>query len=471
MSENNVKSVYLSNADRIKPKLDEIGPGMCLAKWHQVSINLTAGFTHSCYHPRPHRIPLDELAANPSALHNTSYKKEQRKTMLEGGRPSECQYCWNIEDAPGDHLSDRHYRSGEPWASETYDEVVGMPWDANVSPRYVEVNFNQACNFKCSYCSPHLSSTWMQEAERYGPYPTTTPHNSIEHLRAANLMPIPNREHNPYVEAFWNWWPELYKGLKHFRMTGGEPLMDKNTFKVFDYIIKNPKPDLQLALTSNFCPDKRLFDKFIEQINTMDDGDAVEHIMTFVSLDAVGERAEYIRNGMDYEYLLDNVRRYLSYGRRRSVSFIVTMNCLSITSLRRLIDTFLQIRNEFNEDRQLVWFDTPMLRSPAWQTIQILPERYRDILSSDIEYFKAKVEKAGNRLRAIKDYEIKKLERTLEWMRQPLDEGKLTHDRANFYRFFAEHDRRRDTDFLTTFPEMEDFWCLCEEANEKITNK
>jgi hypothetical protein len=466
---NDVKSVYLSNAEHTKAKLDGVGPGMCIAKWHQVSINLTAGLTHSCYHPKPHRIPLDELAANPSALHNTAYKKLQRKTMLEGGRPSECQYCWNIEDAPGEHLSDRHYRSGEPWASETFEEIVANPWDADVSPRYVEVNFNSACNFKCSYCSPHLSSTWAQEIERFGPYPTTNPHNSLDHLRAANLMPIPNRDHNPYVEAFWRWWPEMYKGLKHFRMTGGEPLMDKNTFKVFDYIIRNPKPDLQLALTSNFCPDPRLFDKFMEQVDLIDDMVAVEHLMTFVSLDAVGRKAEYIRHGMDYERLLANARRYLGSGRRRSLSFIITMNAMTITSLRDLIDTFLVLRDEFNEHMQLVWFDTPMLRTPAWQTIQILPQRYRQILADDIAYFKGKIETKANRLRGIKDYEIAKLERTLEWMSagDALTPEKLLRDRADFHRFFKEHDARRGTDFLATFPEMADFWELCHAASRK----
>ena len=34
--------------------------------------------------------------------------------------------------------------------------------------------------------------------------------------------------------------------------------------------------------------------------------------------------------------------------------------------------------------------------------------------------------------------------------------------RADFYRFFSEHDRRRGTNFLTTFPEMSSFWQQCE---------
>jgi hypothetical protein len=33
--------------------------------------------------------------------------------------------------------------------------------------------------------------------------------------------------------------------------------------------------------------------------------------------------------------------------------------------------------------------------------------------------------------------------------------------RADFYRFFSEHDRRRGTNFLETFPEMREFWNEC----------
>jgi hypothetical protein len=76
---------------------NEAGPTFCLAKWHHVTMYLQSGATHSCYHPRPHKIPLNELQDNPSALHNTNEKKQERKLMLEGGKPEGCQYCWNIE--------------------------------------------------------------------------------------------------------------------------------------------------------------------------------------------------------------------------------------------------------------------------------------------------------------------------------------------------------------------------------------
>ena len=67
-----------------KKKLDGIGCGMCLAKWTQVTMHLQMGQTHSCHHPSTHHIPVKEIKRNPSALHNTRFKKKKRKEMLEG---------------------------------------------------------------------------------------------------------------------------------------------------------------------------------------------------------------------------------------------------------------------------------------------------------------------------------------------------------------------------------------------------
>ena len=54
-------SIYDQAADKAKKQLDNISPSMCYAKWSQVSIHLTNGMTHSCYHPRPHKISLNEI--------------------------------------------------------------------------------------------------------------------------------------------------------------------------------------------------------------------------------------------------------------------------------------------------------------------------------------------------------------------------------------------------------------------------
>ena len=253
--------------DRIdyKKQLDSISPSFCTAKWTQTTLHLGVGHTHSCHHPRTHVIPISEIQKDPSALHNTSFKKSIRKEMLNGVRPKECDYCWKVEDA-GELLSDRVLKSYEPWSRPFIDDVLTAGSSESINPKYLEVSFSNVCNFKCSYCSPDVSSKWMEEIKEHGPYPTSTQFNNLNWIKIQNKEPIPEREENPYVDAFWQWWPSLYPDLHTFRITGGEPLLSKHTFQVLDYIISNPNTQLELSINSNFCVPDELFDKFIKKL-------------------------------------------------------------------------------------------------------------------------------------------------------------------------------------------------------------
>ena len=450
-------SDYKADAELAKSLLDNVSPTMCLAKWNQVSLHLPTGLTNSCYHPPLHEIDATKLKDNPASLHNTAEKLNQRQQMLKGERPEGCSYCWKMEDTG--EMSDRHYRSGEPWAMQDFTAIKQNPIDDRWTPRYVEVNFNNACNFKCSYCSPQFSTTWGKEIAVYGQYPTSPPHNAPEHFQGRK-RPIPHKEDNPYVTAFWKWWPTLYKNLKHFRMTGGEPMMDNNTYKVFEYVIDNPKQDLHLNVTSNMCPpNNKLKNKYFDMVKKICIEEKVEHFMQFVSVDAWGKQAEYIRNGLEFNRMWDNVDEFLDrIPVRNSVTFIITYNNLSVTSLDKLLEGILELRKRHSKTYQRVWFDIPLLRQPAWQQITLLPESYQAIHEANIEYMrKNSGEEKG--LHIFKDFEIQKMLRNLAYWRKNANAS--TQNKKNFYAFFNEHDRRRLTNFETVFPEMSEFWQEC----------
>ena len=450
------QSKFLNSAEQMAEKL---GPALCLAKWKQVSLHLPTGLTNSCYHPPLHKIPVENLSTDPGSLHNTPHKKAQRVMMLQNEKPSECQYCWNMENEG--KLSDRHYRSGEPWAAVDFEQIKNSTGEeSDIIPSYVEVNFNNVCNLMCSYCSPQFSSSWQQEVDRSGGYPTARVHNDPGHFGGDRRV-IPAREHNPYVEAFWSWWPELYPQLQHFRMTGGEPLLDRNTYRVFDYVLEHPKSDLHLNVTSNFSVDEKSWQKYLGYVKRLCQEGNLEHFMQYVSLDGFGAQAEYMRHGMDFDLVWDRVNQFLtevpSYN---SLTFIVTMNNLSVTSLENLFAGILGLRKTYSKTYQRVWFDTPVLREPAWQSLQILPEPYADKLEHLWAWMIRQIETAEDPFHGFKDYEIARLDRDIAWMRarQGQDHSVV---KADFYRFFNEHDRRRGTDFLKIFPEMSAWWNEC----------
>jgi hypothetical protein len=46
----------------VKDRLNAVGPGFCAMKWLHQTLYLHTGDNHSCYHPKPHHIQLDEIA-------------------------------------------------------------------------------------------------------------------------------------------------------------------------------------------------------------------------------------------------------------------------------------------------------------------------------------------------------------------------------------------------------------------------
>ena len=94
------------------------------------------------------------------------------------------------------------------------------------------------------------------------------------------------RSDSPYSRAFWKWWPDLYQNLEFFRITGGEPLLNSDTFKVLDYVIANPKPDLSLEINSNFCVHPKIFDRFIEKYKQISKNH--EYFSAYTSCEANG---------------------------------------------------------------------------------------------------------------------------------------------------------------------------------------
>lgn len=462
MSQKNSIDPYFQQALEMKDRLGKVSPSFCLAKWKQVSIHLTTGRTHSCYHPLPHKIPIEEVTKNPAALHNTNFKKQQRKLMLEGQRPKECQYCWSVEDSGDQRISDRYFRSSEAWASESFEEVASNPWDWDVFPSYVEVNFNHACQFKCTYCSPVLSSAWLQEMQLNGPYPLIDPHILPRFMKEQDLLPHSDPETNPYVQAFWKWWPSLYSHLKVFRMTGGEPLLDENTFRVLDYVKKNPKRDLTLAVTSNFCPPQKSFQRFLKSVEELETKQAFQELQLFVSLDSVGADAEFVRWGLDFELFKNNIHAYLKAGPQRKIWFINTFNLFSIFRFSEFLDFILDLRSTYNSEFQRIHFDLPRLHAPEFMSASLIYERFQDLFLQSLKFMKDSSQKDPGDLVGFTSSEVEKCDRLLSGLKLALPSQVKEKAMTNFYLFFYDYQKRRKLSLDMLFPQLLPFYKECE---------
>ena len=462
-------SNYDQAADIANQQLDAISPSMCYAKWAQVSMHLHNGMTHSCYHPQPHKIPLEELKDNPSALHNTMQKKLERKQMLEGERPEGCQYCWNVEDLGKESISDRHIRNSSIFTEERFDQALNGPWDQNINPEYLEINFGNECNFKCGYCHPKYSSTFHSEIKKFGPVETVKNHRCD-----VDWMTLFEREEeNPYVDAFWEWWPELRKTLNILRVTGGEPTMHTSTWKLLQQIDDDPMPWLELNINSNLGTKNALVKRLSTQVKKLCDENKLESFKMFTSLDTWGERAEYTRTGLDLELWEKNFHTYLTET-DSPITFMVTFNLFCVTSFKGLLEKFLEWRTLYGwyddkpNDKHRVRFDTPYLRDPLQYDMNILPkEEYMPYMYESLKFMEDNVD--DERSDKFTTLEYEKFKRVVDYMQETVyTDERLIEGRRDFYNWFNELDDRREADFLSVFPEMMDFYKLCQTVN--LTN-
>ena len=67
-----------------------------------------------------------------------------------------------------------------------------------------------------------------------------------------------------------------------------------------------------------------------------------------------------------------------------------------------------------------------------------------------------------------KTLEIEKFRRVVDYFKSAnLDDDYLRKAKSDFYNFFTEHDKRRNTDFLKAFPEYKDFYYECRDGSTK----
>jgi hypothetical protein len=109
-----------------------------------------------------------------------------------------------------------------------------------------------------------------------------------------------------------------------------------------------------------------------------------------------------------------------------------------------------------------VFLDSSYLRYPQHQTVQILPYDFStNILNQTklITYYASP--SFDHKHIGYGDVEVQKVKRIYDWMISPQDPTQQMKNRYNFHKYFSEHDKRRGTNFVKTFPELEEFYNFC----------
>jgi organic radical activating enzyme len=428
--------------------VNAISPSFCAAKWYNATIWLGNGRTASCHLPPAHSIPLESIASNPSALHNTVYKKQKRKEMLDGVRCDECAYCWTVEDKRDTEVySDRAYKS------HVYSEKdinllkeIGL---TDVDPKTLEISFDNLCNLSCSYCNAEFSSTWSTDIKENGLYPTiNTPGGGTFRNAGEHALPFGNKnENNPYVDAFFKWFHAgLKDNLTELRVTGGEPTRSPWFWKLLDEC-ENTKFDF--AVNSNLIMDQARMNKLIQSSKKFKTFDL------YTSCESYGEHAEFVRSGLDYEQWRNNLVQFSNDGHYRMIHIMMTISALSIWTITEFMSDILELRKH-SRSRQF-HMSVNILRYPSFQNINVLPEELK--LSQA-----TKISDWLNTASGLSEFERNQIERLVTYLktvdRSYEDTDSQENKLKDFAAFTKEYAARRNKNISTVFPTEFNNWFI-----------
>jgi hypothetical protein len=262
-----------------------------------------------------------------------------------------------------------------------------------------------------------------------------------------------HNERNPFVQAFFEWWPELSTKLEEIRITGGEPSLSHNFWDFIEVLKSNPSPNLRLAVNSNMGMTPETLERIIEMTNTIN----VKEVDIYTSNESFGAHAEYIRDGLIYEKWRSNLVNFLERAKLRSFTIMMTINSLCLYSITDFLDDMIVLKKRYGANKPNV--DLNILRWPAFMSPLALPdEMKKDLHAKLTDWFNKNMTP-----NLFSVGEFAQFQRLLDYI-QVVDKGhvtteddksKLHHD---FKSFYVQYDSRRGKNFKETFPALAEWY-------------
>jgi hypothetical protein len=220
-------------------------------------------------------------------------------------------------------------------------------------------------------------------------------------------------------------------------------------FSILDWIIENPREELTLAINSNLSVPDKLMDTFIEKIKIVQHKVAKIHI--FTSFEAVGKQAEYIRDGLDYSKMVNNVERILAETDQNKViiGIMTTIVNLSVTTFDKFLKQLYNWKVKYSHrDVHRIQYPLTYLRYPDFLDVRNLPIEMKAVFEQKLRNF------AEFFMKDCEHYypeDFDQIERLISYMNSSDVED--CH-KQNFKHFIREFDTRRNKSFIEVFPEL-----------------
>ena len=323
----------------------------CQLKWNWSTVFLSTGETASCHRTNHHKFNTDEFD-----FHNTPSKIADRQNMLEGNWPEKgCDYCINIEKAGGQ--SDRITNLDFPGIHAPV-ELDNNPLATRVTPRILEIYFDNTCNLKCVYCGPHFSSLWDAENIKFGD---------------KAFKKDPKLQSNK--QKLFDWLKINGHNLTNFNILGGEPLYQRELEECLDLFEAHPAPELKLQIFTNLNAKLKYVQKVTERVRHLIDKGCLREFEVTASLDCWGPQQEYVRFPLNLKTWETNFEYLLGC---EWINLIIS-STITPLSVKTLPDLLTKIQ-DWNKVRTVYHYQNSV-NGPSYMFIDI----FGDIFSEDFD--------------------------------------------------------------------------------------
>lgn len=397
----------------------------CQLKWNWSTIFLTSETTASCHRTNHHRFDTSEFD-----FHNTPSKQHDRKQMLEGKWPdSGCDYCRSIEQSGGnsDRITNLNF-PGMHAPIELDQDLTAI----KVTPRILEVYFDNTCNLKCLYCGPHFSSLWDAENVKFG-QPAFNKSKNIDQNK----------------QKLFAWLKDNSKHLTVFNILGGEPLYQAELEQCLDLFEKYPASELKLQIFTNLNAKLSHVQKIVTRVKSLIDQGCLREFEVTASLDCWGPEQEYVRYPLNLQQWEQNFNYLLE---QKWINLIIgsTVTPLTIKTLPALLEKI----NGWNQIRPVYHYQNSV-NGPSYMFIDI----FGDIFQQDFEY--ALTFKPG-----LTPEQIASRNYLQGIAKQSAHNQPNVIEITKLFNFLNQNDQRRNTSWPDVFP-----WLVVEFAKYGLTKK
>lgn len=287
---------------------------------------------------------------------NSEDYKNMRVAMMNDEPVEACQRCYDLEQIGTWTMRQSHNtRRGEELVE--YIDQVSEP-DGSINDFkmiYMDIRFSNICNMKCRSCGPSCSSQWAQE------YISDKGVEFLEKHFGMTKMIINNNEDQQFMKKLI---PHL-KDVQEVYFAGGEIIITPEHYDCLEYWIDHGLADnIELTYTTNFSvlkyKDKDLISLWKK----------FPKLKIWASLDAMGDQAELIRKGTDWNRIIKNIHNLKALVPHAEFQITPTISIWNVHQFPKFFDYLV--------DNKLIALNTKprfnLATNPWFANIMILPE-------------------------------------------------------------------------------------------------